>query len=135
MKYLVLVLLIALSTGAVAQTTKPAESPTPPSADSNGTIPYSETLPIPSVDIREFLAKNLVYPDSAKKNKIHGKVTINFAVNIDGTLGKFKARSHVGCGCEDEAIRVLSSMPPWTPGTQNGKPVEVFYTQVINFKL
>jgi len=34
-----------------------------------------------------------------------------------------------------EAIRVVELMPKWIPGKQNGKPVKVYYTLPINFKL
>ena len=143
MKYALLLLSLAISTCVMAQTATPTKQPTgwpitpveTKTADSTNKQVYSEKMPVPSADIRGFLAQNIVYPDSARKNKIHGKVTIQFAVNEDGTLGEFKAKRSLGYGCEEEAIRVLKTMPPWTPGLLNGTPVKVYYTQSINFEL
>ena len=136
MKYILFSLLIIVTTSVAAQTTQTAQlQAAPAKADSNHNTGFIERSPVPSVDIRGFLAQNIVYPEKARRKNIQGKVTIQFAVNEDGTLGEFKAKSNIGHGCEKEAIRVLSSMPPWKPGMINGTPVKVYYTQSINFQL
>ncbi len=139
MKYILFSLLITITSSVAAQTTQTeqqqAAQTAPAKADSGNSTGYTEKLPVPYVDIRKFLAQNIAYPEKARRKNIQGKVIIQFAVNEDGTLGEFKAKSKIGHGCEKEAIRVLSSMPPWKPGMLNGTPVKVYYTQSINFQL
>ncbi len=141
MKYLFLVATLTISSVASAQTTQPGgvsiTQAGPKSPDSNGKTVYSfvEEMPGPSVDILEFLAKNIVYPDSARRRNIQGRVAIQFVVNEDGSLSDFKVVRGLGYGCDQEAIRVLKSMPLWKPAKQNGKAVKVYYTQPMNFKL
>ncbi len=141
MKYSLLLLSLAFTTIAFAQSAKPAEltitKAGPKTPDSTGQTVYQfvEQMPAPSFDILQFLANNIIYPDSAIKKNIQGRVAIQFVVNEDGTLSDFKVARGIGYGCDQEAIRVLRSMPPWRPAKQNGKVVKVFYTQPILFKL
>lgn len=141
MKYLFLVLTLTISSVASAQTAPPGgvsiTQAGPKSPDSNGKTVYSfvEEMPGPSVDILEFLAKNIVYPDSARRRNIQGRVAIQFVVSEDGSLSDFKVVRGLGYGCDQEAIRVLKSMPLWKQAKQNGKAVKVLYTQPISFKL
>ena len=96
---------------------------------------YVEQMPSPTVDIGEFISKNMIYPGAAKKNGISGRVIVKFIVHDDGTTTDFQVVRGIGAGCDDEAVRVLQSMPKWKPGRQNGKPVNVWYMQPVNFKL
>ena len=71
----------------------------------------------------QFLSKNLKYPTVCKEQKIQGSISnIRVTKSVDPYLDK-------------EAVRVVKSMPRWTPGTQDGKPVSVEYTLPITFKL
>ena len=84
----------------------------------------------------KFLYSNLKYPLVAKKNKLEGKVIVKFYIDIDGFVKEpFVLQDGVGGGAAEEAIRLVSSMPKWIPGTQGGKPVKVYYTLPIAFKL
>lgn len=83
----------------------------------------------------EYLGSELVYPREAKENSIEGRVFVKFVVNKEGEVGDFEILKGIGSGCEDEAIRVLKSMPSWNPGKQDGKPVNVYFTMPILFKL
>jgi len=87
--------------------------------------------------LNSYLIQNLVYPDSAQKNGIQGKVFIGFIVETDGTISNVKivGNKTYGYGLEEEGLRVINMMPNWTPGTQNGKPVRVKFTLPINFKI
>lgn len=85
--------------------------------------------------MRKFIAANLVYPDSALKNKIEGKVYIKFVVNETGKLTDIKVAKAVGWGFDEEALRVIKSMPDWKPGKQRNKPVKVSYVLPIKFSL
>eukprot|EP01012_Entosiphon_sulcatum_P053639 TRINITY_DN7383_c1_g2_i2.p1 TRINITY_DN7383_c1_g2~~TRINITY_DN7383_c1_g2_i2.p1 ORF type:complete len:280 (+),score=36.19 TRINITY_DN7383_c1_g2_i2:61-840(+) len=97
---------------------------------------YVEQMPEPPFDIPSFLQKNLNYPQAAKENNIEGTVTVQFVVGEDGSVSDAKVvGKKIGAGCEEEAVRVVSSFPKWKPGKQNGRPVRVYYTQRITFRL
>lgn len=83
----------------------------------------------------EYLGSNINYPDQAKQEGIEGKVFVNFIVEKDGSVGETKVIRGIGGGCDEEAIRVVSQMPDWIPGTQLGEAVRVSYNLPINFKL
>jgi TonB family protein len=82
-----------------------------------------------------FLAKNIHYPDAARSKNVQGRVIISFIVETDGSLSNFEVKRGIGSGCDEEAVRVFSMSPKWTPGTQNGHTVRVQYAVPINFTL
>jgi len=82
-----------------------------------------------------YLGKNLKYPAMAKDAKIQGKVYVTFVVDKDGTVANVKVLRGIGGGCDEEAVRVVKSMPRWEPGKQRAKPVRVQYNLPINFIL
>lgn len=83
----------------------------------------------------EFIMKNLKYPQQAKEANIRGKVYVQFVVRKDGSITDIKTVRGIGSGCDDEAMRVVKSMPKWVPGTQRGKPVDVRMILPVNFSL
>lgn len=86
----------------------------------------------------EYLRSNLQYPERCKENKIQGRVIITFVVNKDGNIVEpavIKSAGPEGVELDVEALRVVSSMPAWTPGKQKGEAVRVQYTVPITFKL
>lgn len=86
--------------------------------------------------LMEFIAKNLRYPVKAQKEGIQGRVIARFIVEKDGSVSNLAvARRSVSSELDAEAIRVLSTMPKWTPGKQRGKEVRVKYTVPIAFRL
>lgn len=87
-------------------------------------------------ELMKFLQKNIRYPSLARENGLEGKVIVKFFVDTDGTVREpVVLKDGVGGGCGDEAIRVIKSMPKWTPGSQRGKSVKVYYTLPVTFKL
>jgi TonB family protein len=82
-----------------------------------------------------FLGSNIQYPESARKNGTEGTVFTQFIVNTDGSMSDITVMQGIGAGCDEEAVRVLKTMPPWTPGMQNGKAVRVRFVLPIKFKL
>ena len=97
-----------------------------------------ETLPEPVGGyplFYEFLAKNLDYPRDALKNRVEGKVFVQFVIEKDGSLTNFKVLKGIGSGCDEEAIRVLTTAPNWSPGKQRGRNVRVYRTIPIIFRL
>lgn len=85
--------------------------------------------------LRRYIARNVSYPDYAKKNGIQGKVYVSFVVEKDGSVGRSKVVRGVAPSLDAEALRVMKESPKWTPGKQRGQAVAVSYTVPINFAL
>lgn len=126
-KYLVLPALLLLSICAAAQT----------SADTANSkiFNYVERMPSSGYDLGEYLGSNIHYPDSARKYNIGGRIIVKFVVDRNGDIRNCEIVKGVDKYCDAEALRVVSSMPRWTPGYQDGKPVPVWFTLPILFKL
>lgn len=86
-------------------------------------------------ELRNFLATNVKYPAEAARKGVQGKVYVTFVVAKDGSVKEAKIVRGVNQLLDDEALRVVSSMPKWIPGKQNGKDVDTQYTVPINFVL
>lgn len=82
-----------------------------------------------------FMGAEAQYPELLQKNNIEGKVYLKFKVCEDGTLCDFEILESPHEAFSDEAIRVLKQMPPWTPGTVDGRKVSVYFTMPFNFSL
>lgn len=85
--------------------------------------------------LSEFIANSIQYPQEAQKTGIQGRVFVSFIVEPDGSVSNVKVQQGIGGGCDQEAIRVIKSMPKWTPGKQRGKAVRVSYMMPVFFKL
>ena len=83
----------------------------------------------------KFLGDNVKYPVIAQENGVQGRVICQFVVNRDGSIVDVEVVRSVDPSLDKEAIRVIKSMPKWSPGQQRGKPVRVKYTLPVNFKL
>lgn len=83
----------------------------------------------------EYLRKNIKYPPVARENGMQGRVFVTFVVDKDGKVKDVKVLRGVGGGCDEEALRVIRSMPDWKAGRQNGRPVSVQYNLPVNFTL
>ena len=83
----------------------------------------------------EFLMKNMKYPQTAVKAKLEGKAIVGFVVGKDGTISDVHITKSAGHAVlDEEAMRVVKSMPAWEPGKQKGKPVNVKYNVPITFR-
>jgi protein TonB len=100
-----------------------------------GIVEKMPEFPGSDTALYRFLADNIHYPDSAKKAGIQGTVYIKFVVKEDGSLTDIRLLRGIGGGCDEEALRVLKSMPKWIPGKNNNKPVRVACTLPIKFIL
>ncbi|MGZ5283559.1 MAG: energy transducer TonB [Bacteroidia bacterium] len=110
-----------------------------PSTGTGTTIPV--TLPIPKPEPAEFieyydkapqfpnyesyLQNHINYPDYAISNNIQGTIFVMVKINETGKVVGAEIIKGIGGGCDQEALRVIKSMPDWLPGLQNGKPVPV----------
>lgn len=83
----------------------------------------------------KYLAENVRYPKEAEEKSLQGRVIATFVVEKDGSISRAKVVKSVDPLLDEEALRVVNSMPNWTPGRQNGEPVAVKYTIPISFRL
>lgn len=86
--------------------------------------------------LNKYLSKNIRYPHVAQENGISGTVFVQFVVDSDGNIKDVKTVGATkGGGLEEEATRVVKTMPKWKPGKQNGRFVSVQYNLPIRFTL
>ena len=109
-----------------------AEEPEPPLLGDVGPMPE---FPGGTEKLLEFLKENIHYPKIAEENGIQGRVVVTFVVEKDGSIGKAKIVKSVDQSLDEEAFRVVKSMPKWKPGMCNGEPTRVKYTVPITFRL
>jgi protein TonB len=83
----------------------------------------------------KFLQENIKYPEEAKELGVQGKVFVTFVVEVDGSITDVRVLRGIGAGCDEEAVRVVKSMPRWVPGKQRGQPVRVQFNLPIKFTL
>jgi len=86
-------------------------------------------------ELINFFANNLSYPEIAKRAEVEGKVVLSFIVDKSGKIKDVEVLKGIGVGCDEEAMRVINSMPNWNPGKQNGKPVITKINIPVVFKL
>ena len=85
--------------------------------------------------LMEYVGKNIKYPQIARETGIQGRVFVGFVVEPDGSISNVKLLRGIGGGCDEEAMRVIKSLPKWKPGKQRGKAVRVSYQIPVFFKL
>jgi TonB family protein len=83
----------------------------------------------------KFLGENVHYPEEAEKAGIQGRVIATFVVEKDGSISQPTVVKSVDPLLDAEALRVISAMPKWKPGKQNGEVVRVKYTVPLSFHL
>lgn len=85
--------------------------------------------------IMKFFKSNLKYPTYAKENKIAGNVHVSFIIKEDGSVSDAKIIKGLKGGCDEEALRLVNSLPKWRPGKQGGKPVKISFGLTVPFNL
>ncbi|MEI7977917.1 MAG: TonB family protein [Bacteroidota bacterium] len=87
--------------------------------------------------MQEYLSSAVEYPPMAKENNIEGRVVLRFAVMADGKIDNIQIlnKPALGWGCEAAVEKAVKSMPRWSPGKQQGRPVAVYFTLPFQFKL
>jgi len=84
---------------------------------------------------KTYLSQNLHYPKKAIKNNIQGRVLLQFEVDREGNISEIEVLNQVDPLLDEEAIRLIKTSPPWTPGMQNGRRVKSYKKVEIEFKL
>jgi TonB family protein len=112
--------------------------------DAKGKTVYytSEVLPVfrgSQGELEQYIQDNVLYPTSAENDQVEGTVFVEFVVGADGVVRDAAVTEATNDAAKqnfsEEAIRVVSTMPAWSPGTQAGKPVDVRVSLPITFQL
>ncbi len=110
--------------------------------ESENDVPFVSVQQMPEFpggesELFNYIAKSIVYPETAIKNGIEGKVFVYFIIDKEGKVKNAEVKRGVKNGemLNAEALRVINSMPQWKPGYQNNKPASVQFTVPVDFKL
>ena len=85
--------------------------------------------------LMKYIQTHIKYPPTAAKNHVQGRVIVQFVVRKDGGVSVVHVVRSVDKDLDREAVRVCKTLPKFTPGRQNGKVVDVWYTVPVTFKL
>ncbi|MEQ9302884.1 MAG: TonB family protein [Marinoscillum sp.] len=116
----------------------------PTYTDTKGTIIYHKAEVNPTFvggdkAMMKYLRGSIQYPEQAEKDELEGTVFVDFVIsskgNVNDVVVTSATSSDVDQAFRNEAIRLVSSMPKWTPGTQNNQPVNVKYSIPITFQI
>lgn len=105
-----------------------------PAKGNNETYTFVEQMPQPLYDLTHYFSNNLKYPLDKSGKKRNISIPVKFIIRKDGSIDSAHIFKKIDPAFDKEAIRVVNNMPDWKPGTQNGKPVDVFYTVIVPFK-
>jgi TonB family protein len=83
----------------------------------------------------QYLSRNIRYPEDAREAGTQGRVIVSFIVEKDGSISNAKVAKPTYSSLDEEALRVVSAMPNWMPGKQNGQAVRVKYSVPVSFRL
>jgi protein TonB len=137
----IILLIVALSScaaGKKAVNTQTVVKEKPKSPDKEEPFVVVEEMPLfPGGDstLLAYIRQNTKYPESAKTNKIQGKVIVRFCVTSEGSVDRISVLKGVNPELDAEASRVVSTLPAFKPGKQGGKQVPVWYMVPIDFSL
>lgn len=129
MRHLLLLVLMILS--SVTMTAQDDEQV----ALQDSTLESMPSFPGGKAALFQFLSKTIKYPVSAEEKIIQGRVIVGFYVEADGMLTDIKVKKSVDPSLDEEAVRVVKSMPKWIPGKKDGVPVKIEYTLPVTFRL
>ncbi|MBR1935405.1 MAG: energy transducer TonB [Muribaculaceae bacterium] len=114
------------------------EEPKPEPKKTEEIFKSAEQMPqFPGGDaaLMKYINSHIHYPAAAEENNIQGRVVVQFVVEKDGSVGQVKVARSVDRSLDNEAVRVVKSLPKFIPGKQNGQPVRVWYTLPVTFML
>lgn len=93
------------------------------------------SFPGGDAELLKYIATNIKYPKESQDNGEQGRVICSFIVGRDGSVNNPEVLRGVTPLLNEEAVRVINTMPRWNPGMQRGKAVAVKYTVPITFRL
>ena len=124
--------------GTVLKAVEDIAAPEPPKQEEeqNKIFEVVEQQPqFPGGSVNGWLADHIKYPVVAAENGIQGRVVVQFVVERDGSVSQVRVVRGVDPSLDKEAQRVISSMPKWIPGKQNGQSVRSRFTVPVTFRL
>ena len=125
-------------TGGVEIEPVPIPNPYPNPKSSEEVFGVVEQMPyFPGGDrkLMEYLLENIRYPKECEEAGIQGRVIITCVIEKDGSISDVKVAKSLDPLLDKEAVRVVSGMPKWIPGKQNGVTYRVKYTLPVTFRL
>lgn len=102
---------------------------------STSNIDKEPQFPGGSDELQHYMATTVQYPRKFMKKGIGGKVYVRFKVSKDGSIRRARVVQGVTSELDAEALRVVRSMPSWSPAIENGQPVEVELTLPVDFRV
>lgn len=110
-------------------------SQAPPEEDTKVYTVVEQNPVFPGGDaaLLKYVNSHIKYPEIARDQEIQGVVTLRFVVLEDGRVGEVQVVKSLESHCDAEAIRVIKSLPRFTPGKQQGKPVRVWFTLPVRY--
>ena len=126
--------------GTVLKAVEEIATPEPPKAEPEQNKVFDVVEQQPSFPggmgaLNQWLGSNMKYPAMAAENGIEGRVIVQFVVERDGSVSGVHVVRGVDNNLDKEAVRVVSQMPKWIPGKQNGSAVRVKFTVPVTFRL
>ncbi len=125
------------SVKAPADTATRVQEP-PPVAPEPKIFTYVEQMPeYPGGNeaMNKFIARSIQYPRKAIRKKVEGTVGVQLVITKEGKIEKVHLAKGIGAGCDEEALRVIGTMPDWRPGMQNGRSVQASFSIPVRFRL
>ncbi|XZF15573.1 energy transducer TonB [Chitinophagaceae bacterium MMS25-I14] len=120
---IVLLLFITVGTGAV------------PKHKTVRKITRAASFPGGTEKLMHFLHDNIKYPLEAKEGGIEGRVIVRFVINEAGGIEQVHLLRGIAPSCDNEALRVIRSMPPWSPAMYKGRKIKSVYVLPVTFRL
>lgn len=124
----------SLNTNPGTGTGKPIDAG-PPKEETFTAVEQLPEFPGGQAALTKYLMNNIRYPPQAREEGIQGRVVLRFVVNQDGSISDITIVKDLPGGCGKEAVRVVTTMPKWKPGRQNGQAVKVYYNLPVTFNL
>ena len=109
--------------------------PAPDVIHDNNAVDVPASFPGGDVAMRQFIEKNIVYPEIAIENGLQGTVILRFKVDVDGSLSTVSVKKSLSRECDKAAMDVFHKLPKFTPAKINGHPVPVWITVPVKFAM
>ena len=121
--------------GTVGEINPDTWIPDPESTEVYDVVRQMPSFPGGDKKLMEYLAENTQYPKGCEESCIQGRVIVTLVIEKDGSISNVKVVRSLDPLMDAEAVRVVSSMPKWYPGKQNGIAIRVKYTLPVSFRL
>ena len=101
----------------------------------NAVVDVPASFPGGDAALRQFIAKNTVYPEIAIEQGLQGTVVLRFKVDVDGSVSTVSVKKSLSRECDKAAMDVFRKLPKFTPAKTNGHPVPVWFTMPVKFAI